>query len=219
MVKLYEYESIEKYREQQIEWAIPTRYGIWVEEEDIKFLADYLQQNFDISQFKMGICHGSKLGIENAWFEKYLGIDVWGTDLGDRAHDPRYKEQSPYHDIIDPHKNIQWDFHDVKDEWIDSVDVIYSNAMDHSRDPRFCLEQWMRCIKKTGACILEWTPWHSEKHANIGNPFGASLEEYQELAESCGFEVKDVLTKEFGPKHQFGKKGKKNFVIIVHSQG
>lgn len=218
MAKLHKYGSYEEYVITQIGWAAGNRHGRWMEESDMKFLADYFKENFDTSTFEMGICHGSKLGIENAWLQKHLGIDVWGTDLGARAHDPRYAhDKSPYHDIICPVKNIQWDFHNVKDEWINAVDVIYSNALDHSNDPPYCLRQWMRCVKKTGACVLEWTPWHSENHQNIGNPYGATLEEYQQLATSNGFKVKDVLSKEFGADHQFRKTGLKHFVVVVHS--
>ena len=52
---------------------------------------------------------------------------------------------------------IEWDFHNVKKEWIASVDFIYSNALDHSYDPNKCLNAWMSCIREDGLCIIEHT--------------------------------------------------------------
>ena len=216
-MKLFTYNSKEEYHERQIDWAhgsAATRTQTWVEESDVIFLSNYLRENFNTSEFKMGICHGSKIGVENAWFEKHLGVETWGTDLGPGVDDAPH--HSPYRDIINPDHNLQWDFHDIKDEWVDNVDFIYSNTLDHSDNPPHCLCQWMKCVKKTGACILEWTKWHSVDHANIGNPYGASLEEYQELVESNGFVVKEVLSKKFEPTHYFKKTGLKHFVIAVH---
>ena len=30
---------------------------------------------------------------------------------------------------------IEWDFHDVKEEWVSNVDIVYSNSIDHSYKP------------------------------------------------------------------------------------
>ncbi|PZQ43933.1 MAG: hypothetical protein DI551_11175 [Micavibrio aeruginosavorus] len=70
---------------------------------------------------------------------------------------------------------IQWDFHNVKPEWIGSVDFIYSNSFDHSYDPEKCLNAWMSCITPNGLCILEHSAEHAIKGASALDPFGAEL--------------------------------------------
>ncbi len=201
-MKVHEYKNIEEYKEIQLRGHYNSREGVWAQEGDIEYITAYLKENFDVSNFSFGICHGSKIGVENGWFEKHLGIKMLGTDLGP----PK-----------DPVNNIEWDFHEVKDEWIDAVDVIYSNAFDHSYDPKMCLTQWMKCIKKTGACFLEWTPWHGEANSGPVDPFGATLEEYKQLVVDCGFEVKEILSKRF-EVNQYHNRGstQKHFVVVVH---
>jgi hypothetical protein len=135
----------EKYRaiqergnKEKIDW-------VWVVEENIAFLADYIQKHLQGVQF--GICHGTRRGKEQEWFRKYLGCEVIGTELSETA------TSFP--------NTIQWDFHKVKPEWLNSVDFIYSNSFDHSYDPEQCLNTWMSCLKKGGFCILEHTSFHT----------------------------------------------------------
>jgi hypothetical protein len=130
---------------------------VWVIEENIAFLACYIEKR--LGPVKFGLCHGTRQGKEQAWFKKYLKCDVLGTEISDSA------EQFP--------DTIQWDFHEVKPEWIDAADFVYSNSFDHSYDPERCLKTWMSCVKKGGLCILE----HSEGHeqATELDPFGASI--------------------------------------------
>ena len=71
--------------------------------------------------------------------------------------------------------SIQWDFHKTKDEWIDSVDFIYSNSFDHSYDPEGCLNAWMGCVRPGGLCILEHSSAHGPGGVNELDPFGAHL--------------------------------------------
>jgi hypothetical protein len=87
-----------------------------------------------------GICHGTRNGSEQVNFSKYLKIPVIGTDISDTATQFA--------------NTIQWDFHDIKDEWVNNIDFIYSNSLDHSYDPIYCLRQWFKCLKLGGICIL-----------------------------------------------------------------
>lgn len=133
--------------------------NIWAIEENIAFLSNYLNLRMDSIQF--GICHGTRRGKEQEWFSKYLGCKVIGTEISDTA------TQFPC--------TIQWDFHDVKPEWVESVDFIYSNSFDHSYDPERCLNAWMSCLRKGGLCILEHSSLHEPEGANELDPFGADL--------------------------------------------
>ena len=73
-----------------------------------------------------------------------------------------------------PH-TIQWDFHETKPEWVDSVDFIYSNSFDHSYDPEMCLNVWMNCVRQGGVCIIEHSSLHEPAGANELDPFGADI--------------------------------------------
>jgi hypothetical protein len=130
---------------------------VWVQEENIAFLSEYLRRV--VGTVKFGICHGTRRGKEQEWFRKYLGGEVIGTEISETA------TQFPH--------TIQWDFHQTKPEWIDGVDFIYSNSFDHSYDPEKCLNAWMSCVRPRGLCILEHTS--SCERATELDPFGAHI--------------------------------------------
>jgi SAM-dependent methyltransferase len=133
--------------------------NVWVLEENVKYISEIITRI--IGQPTFGICHGTRNGKEQEWFSKYLNCMVIGTEISDTA------EQYP--------NTIQWDFHDTKPEWINSVDFIYSNSFDHSYDPERCLNTWISCLKPGGICILEHSRYHTPKSANSLDPFGAHL--------------------------------------------
>jgi proteasome lid subunit RPN8/RPN11 len=144
--------------------------NIWVVEENIAFLADYIRAVVGKPHF--GICHGTRRGKEQEWFRKYLGCEVIGTEIADTA------EQFPY--------TIQWDFHETKPEWISAADFIYSNSFDHSYDPEKCLNAWMSCVKKSGICILEHSPEHNTPAVSELDPFGADIVQMPYLITAWG---------------------------------
>ena len=147
----------ERYRRVQTEGNRKKLANVWVLEENVRFLADFIQRT--VGDVRFGICHGTRRGEEQKWFREQLGAEVIGTEISDTA------TQFP--------NTIQWDFHEVKPEWIDAVDFIYSNSLDHSYDPRACLDAWMRCVRPGGVCIIEHTARH--EHATQLDPFGASV--------------------------------------------
>ena len=103
-----------------------------------------------------------------------------GTEISDTA------EQFP--------NTIQWDFHDVKPEWIDATDFIYSNSLDHSYDPEKCLNAWMSCVTPRGVCILEHSPGHERAHKL--DPFGAHASQMPYLILTWGkgkYFVREIL--------------------------
>jgi hypothetical protein len=155
--------------------------NVWVIEENIAFLSNYIKSLIQFPQF--GICHGTRRGKEQEWFRKYLGCNVIGTEISDTA------ENFPH--------TIQWDFHEVKPEWIDSVDLIYSNAFDHSYDPEKCLNVWMSCLREEGLCIIEHSSSHGPHGANELDPFGADIFLMPYLITMWGmgkFGVRQILT-------------------------
>ena len=149
----------EKYRRIQTEGNKRKIEMVWVFEENIIFLSDYIRRM--IGQPRFGLCHGTRRGNEQEWFRKHLGCEVLGTEISETA------EQFPH--------TLRWDFHEVKPEWLEACDFIYSNAFDHSYDPEKCLEAWMSCIRQGGLCLLEQTSWNGPGSASELDPFGADI--------------------------------------------
>lgn len=174
----------ERYKKIQEEGNKKKLNNVWVLEENIKFLSDYLNRN--IATPKFGLCHGTRRGKEQEWFMKHMGhkdLKVIGTEISETA--------SSFPDTI------QWDFHDVKPEWIESVDFIYSNSFDHSYDPEKCLKAWISCLRHGGLCIIEHTSAHGPSGADELDPFGAHLRQMPFLIAKWGagkFSVKDILS-------------------------
>ncbi|OGL36532.1 hypothetical protein A3F38_00100 [Candidatus Saccharibacteria bacterium RIFCSPHIGHO2_12_FULL_48_21] len=173
----------ERYRHIQEVGNINKLDHVWVLEENIIFLSKYLKKK--LGKVSFGICHGTRRGLEQKWFRKYLGADVIGTEISETA------TQFPH--------TIQWDFHEVKHEWLGKADFIYSNSFDHSYDPEKCLSAWMSCLRPGGLCIIEHTTGHHVVRANQLDPFGAHLVQMPYLITLWGkgrFGVREIL---FGP--------------------
>lgn len=173
---------------------------IWATEENIKFVASALAER--ISGIDFAICHGTRQGLEQKWFSEALGCEVIGTEISSTA------EEFP--------ATIQWDFHEVKDEWVGNVGFVYSNAFDHSYAPDKCLEAWMSCIRPGGYCVLEHSTKHSPEKANELDPFGADLTNMPYLIALWGkgrFYVKEVL---FPPKSDLNENRGTAFLLIAN---
>lgn len=170
----------EKYRKTQTAGNKRKIYKVWVKEENIEFLSEYILRT--IGQPSFGICHGTRRGKEQEWFRKYLGCEVIGTEISDTA--TRF-----------PH-TIQWDFHEVQPEWIDRCDFIYSNSLDHAYDPEKALNAWMSCVRPGGLCILEHTSEHEPAAVTNLDPFGAQLTLMPYLVATWGggrYVVREIL--------------------------
>lgn len=151
----------ERYREIQTAGNVRKIANVFVKEDNIRLLADYIVTAIGAPKF--GVCHGTRRGLEQAWFRKFLGCDVFGTEIS--------------HTATEFPDTVQWDFHDKKPEWTDHFDFIYSNSFDHSYDPRACLRTWMSCVRPGGLCILEHTSVHEfTRRKDPLDPFGARLE-------------------------------------------
>lgn len=171
----------DKYRQIQMEGNKRKIDNVWVLETNIAFLSDRIKSFIANPEF--GICHGTRRGKEQEWFRKYLGCEVIGTEISDTAE-------------IFPN-TIQWDFHRVKPEWINSVDFIYSNSFDHSYNPEKCLNSWVSCLKNGGICILEHSSLHESQGATELDPFGADIVQMPYLITLWGngiYGVRQLLT-------------------------
>jgi len=134
-----------------------------------------------------GLCHGVRSGRENKILGDMLNCTVIGTEIGDKFGYPEI--------------TIQWDMHEIKEEWIGSCDVIYSNSFDHTYDPIYCLNQWAKTLKPTGIIVLQYAVnGHyipeviPSKKYSPGDPFNASLETYKQMCEYTPLYISDVKT-------------------------
>jgi hypothetical protein len=169
-----------RYKEAQVAGNLAKIDKCWVQPENIAFLSRYIKER--IGDVRFGLCHGTRQGFEQKWFREQLGCEVIGTEISETAL------QFP--------NTIQWDFHEVKPEWIGAVDFIYSNSLDHSYDPALCLNRWMSCLKPNGICIIEHSSADEPDYASNLDPFGASLwiMPYLVLEWSKGaFSVREIL--------------------------
>jgi hypothetical protein len=193
---LYNYESYDKYKEAQIKGFRKKEGVTWYNGKLLRtVLAPYIF-NYNRS-VKFGLCHGTRNGGEQGALKRGFlecGADwvhVLGTEIAPEA-EMKYPN------------TIHWDFHDVKDSWINNVDFIYSNAFDHSYKPDECLKSWLSCLNEKGLCIVEWGSGYT-KGSTVQDPFCATKEFIIEMFEFCGAEVVDILdrSKIHKPRYYF----------------
>lgn len=176
-MKLNDFESYDEYVRVQTETNKLKINNVWVSDKELVELASYIKDN--ITDAKFGLCHGVRNGYEVIKIKSLLeGVEVVGTEISETADD---------FDSV-----IQWDFHEVKDEWVGKVDFIYSNSWDHSYDPELLFDRWMSCLSPNGRCFIHWTPDHSDAGVGGADCFGASLEELKALIEKK-YEVEAIL--------------------------
>ena len=137
-MKIYKYKNYNEYVTCQKEANARKSSNVWAVEENIKFLADYVNKNI---KAKNGLCHGTRGGYEQKWFNKYIsGCLTIGSEIGDASAE----------------NTIQWDFNIQNPEWINKFDFIYSNSFDHAFNPMTTIRIWFEQIKSGGYIFLEY---------------------------------------------------------------
>jgi len=186
-MKFHNYSSQAEYIEAQKSRAVDlaTHGVVWVSEPTIDAMVGFIKQNRPES--KLCLCHGTCDGTEQRLIKARLDITVIGTDLMDGCE--KYPD------------TIQWNFHDVKPEWRDAVDFIYSNALDHSPTPEVAMSQWMSCLVPGGFCFIEWSEGHGEAHITAADCFGASIPEMREWLKNFGEVVAELPATDQNGEH------------------
>lgn len=162
-MKIYKHKDYEEYYEAQVRKNKGKLKHVWVRRVHINWMMKHVKDN--IPDPKFGICHGVRNGWEVEAFRKALDIEVIGTDIAPTVNDFS--------------NCIEWDFHNIKEEWVDNVDFIYTNSFDHSNNHEHCLDQWMRCIKQDGVCFIHWNYENWVTPPDAGDCFSASKKEYK----------------------------------------
>jgi hypothetical protein len=133
-----------------------------IQEENIAYLCRALEGR--IPEIRFVLCHGTRNGAEQKFFQAHLTKPaiILGTEISDTA--TRFP------------MTIEWDFHEVKPEWRDAVDIVFSNSWDHTYDPHKLFPAWLSCLSQRGIMALEWTEKHAQTGESALDPFGAKLE-------------------------------------------
>ena len=160
-VKFHKFETdgqfdYKAYRAAQIGKAKSDSSDVWADQKTLDLIADYARQH--IQNISFVLCHGSKSGMESRYLGEKLGCNFLGTDI------------SPPEGAKDV---AEWDFHDRREEWCHSASVVYTNALDHSFDPKKALDTWIEQLAPGGLIFIEHTMLHGPQGASSSDPFGA----------------------------------------------
>lgn len=167
-MELYKYKNYAEYIKSQKAANKKKAGNIWAKEENIKYIAEYLNH----IKPKLGLCHGVRQGLEIKWFHKYLinTCGIIGTELGE----------------IKLPNIVQWDFNQRNEHWIGKFDFIYSNSFDHAFQPELTIQIWAEQLQPNGLIILEYDRRQEHtgeisKSVNKTDPVSIRFSELKEL--------------------------------------
>mgnify|MGYP001196676738 FL=1 len=167
LYSLHDYKNSSDYeKNQQVKTAKKISEGYdksWCSEETISVISSYLVSKCGEKEFN-GICHGTRVGKEVEWFNSHLpdGSYVFGTDI-----EPSATKFS---------NTIEHDFHEIKDEWLNSFDFVYSNSHDHAKNPKKAIGNWMKSLNNNGLLFLEHNRSHGKKFQDDADCWGIETE-------------------------------------------
>lgn len=146
-MKVWKYKSYDEYVTAQVNGNLSKyKSHSYVDGGIIGGIVEYMISNNHYPKF--GLCHGTRRGLEQQYFidwfkSKNINVSVLGTEISSTATEFK--------------NTIQWDFNEIKDEWVNNVDFVYSNSFDHSFEPGKTIDVWMRCLNDGGMCFIEWS--------------------------------------------------------------
>jgi hypothetical protein len=141
------------------------------------------------------LCHGTRNGAEQRWFQSHFPkAEILGTEISETA------TQFPM--------TILWDFHEIRDGWIEHWDILYSNSWDHSFYPPKMFSAWSRTLRSGGILYLEHTPEHEVvDHLDL---FGATPDALRGIVEASGLTYMETL--------EYPKSDKDRRVLVFHKR-
>jgi SAM-dependent methyltransferase len=167
---LYEYPDYDTYRAVQTAGNKAKLKRQFVKESHVVTLSRAIDAA--IGPVTFGLCHGTRRGLEQAWFSSHLAGNphVLGTEISDTA------TEFP--------NTVQWDFHDPNPDWLGRADFVYSNSWDHAFDPARAFAAWMESLRPGGWLLLDHNRNQSPESANALDPFGVTYERLVAMLES-----------------------------------
>jgi hypothetical protein len=163
---LFEYEDYDEYRATQIKWNITKLEGVWAESQVLDAVTARVMDSLGKDGL-FGLCHGSRNGFEQSYLSEQLGGTILGTDISETA------SQFP--------NSVVHDFHDIKADWLEKADFIYSNSLDQSWNPKEAVRVWVEQLRIGGLLFVEMSEGHSPRYASKIDPFGVEPEYFAYL--------------------------------------
>lgn len=160
-MKLLTFNSYKEYVDAQTKRNKNKINQIAASTKELEWIDDYLKsKGYKVTE---GICHGVRNGFEVKILRDLTRANVVGTEISETAN--------KFENVI------QWDFHEIKPEWIGHFDFVYSNSWDHSFAPDTMMKNWMKSLSENGRCFLQWTNTHAESTVSGADCFGLSIDE------------------------------------------
>jgi hypothetical protein len=158
LIKIYKYKDYNEYKETQIFYNKKKLHHIWADESSLLKISDFIKENINKKEIK-GLCHGSRNGFEQEFFNYNItNSNVIGTDISETAKDFK--------------NSVEWDFHEINENWINNFDFVYTNSLDQSYDPKLALTVWLQQVNKNGYLIIEHSDQHGVRASGKMDPFG-----------------------------------------------
>jgi len=118
----------------------------WVKKEYLDRIVDKAGDYLNLDDIDFIICHGVRCGYESKYFMDKFGPEkVFSTDLSGDAF------------MFDRANFYAQDFDTLPNEWLGKFDLLYSNAIDHSRDPINTLITWGKQLKDDGLMVVTFS--------------------------------------------------------------
>lgn len=118
----------------------------WVKKEYLDRIIDKVKDYLNLNTIEFIICHAVRCGYESKYFMDKFGVErVFSTDLQGDAF------------MFDRTNFYAQDFDTLPDEWVNKFDLLYSNSIDHSRDPINTLVTWSKQLKDSGLMVVTFS--------------------------------------------------------------
>lgn len=190
-MKYIKHESYQEYVDQQIATNKAKLSNVWICASNVEDIKQYcFNKNIQVLNI---LCHGTRNGAELFLFQNnFPTAGILGTEISDTA------AQFP--------NTVQWDFHDVNEEWINQFDIVYSNSWDHAYDFQKALDSWMQQLTINGRLFLDWNDDTSQPF-NKADCCGCTLDELVNLINK-NYVVEDTFSIE-------NKYGKTAYMVVI----
>lgn len=124
---------------------------------------------------RLGICHGVGGGEELDMLASGLGGEWIGTDIVE--------------EMCDGARIVCWDFSAERTEWVGKFDAVFTNALDHAREPMVTLATWFGQLAPGGVLHVCWSRWHNKLSHNPlkrSDCLAANRDEYRGMLAAVG---------------------------------
>ena len=176
-MKLYKFEDYEHYKQEQIKANVRKLDWTWIQEDTISKI-----KNFKPNANKI-LCHGVRNAKELEFFRKrYVGSEIIGTEISHTAK--QFKNV------------VEWDFHEVNEQWKNNFDIVYSNSWDHSYDPIKSLKAWGGQLSQDGLMFVEHGCDEKDNKSRASDPLEIQHNEIVEMINNAGLKLlENFMTK------------------------